>query len=149
MEGFTSKQDTIRHLPMSLHAFMRHLLLLFPLVHANPFNHLHNSVTHVDKSHPMPNLQAARSETINSVLSHAATPAESFCCTSHASSPTRSHPSSHLPSLSLQIKQLDCRSSMLTAPSPVPPPEHPRSVSAYRASIVNLTFYNFNVNILM
>lgn len=113
-----------RRVHLSLQAIMHHLLL-FPLVHANPFNHFHDSVTHVDKSHPMPNLQAAGSETINSVLSHAATPAESFCCTSHASSPTQSHPSSHLPSLSLQIKQLDCRSSMLTAPSAALPPRAP------------------------
>lgn len=137
-----------RRLHLSLQALMRHLLL-FPLVHANSFNHFHDSVTRVDKSHPMPNLQAAGSETINSMLSHAATPPESFCCTSHASSPTQSHPSSHLPSLSLQIKQLDCRSSMPTAPSAVLPPRAPLITLCLSCINCQLTFYNFEVNILM
>lgn len=137
-----------RRVRLSLQAIMRHPLL-FPLVHANPFNHFHDSATHVDKSHPMHNLQAAGSETINSVLSHAATPAESFCCTSHASSPTQSHPSSHLPSLSLQIKQLDCRSSMLTAPGAVLPPRAPLITLCLSCVNCQLTVYNFKVNILM
>lgn len=79
-------------------------------------------MTHVDKSDLAPNSRAAESETINSRLSHAVTLEESLLFHLSRSAFARSHPSSHRSSSSLQIRQLGCRSSMLTPPAPSLPP---------------------------
>lgn len=78
-----------RHVALSLPVIIH--LHFFPssLTHANSINHTPHfkCVIHADKSDPKPNLLAAGSVTIHSLLLRAATPAESFCCPFHASSP--------------------------------------------------------------
>lgn len=61
--------------------------------HARP-NYSYSGVTHVDKSDPTPNFQAAESETINSPLSHAVTLEESLLFHLSCGAFARSHPSS-------------------------------------------------------